>query len=140
MDGIMDTAFQRDRKSASPGRRPTVTSTCLCEAGTAVTFVAQNVQQVAHRSRSTPIAGHLPPECVVHHLGSQVELVLKELVLVQDGDAVRGSGLGWEVPQIRGHEQLGSTASRGGQDVPVLGVVRHRVDEVLVVVTSASGK
>jgi hypothetical protein len=60
-----------------------------------MSFVAEYVQQIVHRARCSSVAGYLAPESVVDHLWSQIELVEKELILMQHRYAVGvGGGVG----------------------------------------------
>jgi hypothetical protein len=65
----------------------------------------------------------------VHNLWRQIELVEKELVLMQDRHAIRRSGGLGEVLQILSDEHLDTSAHCRRQDVPVLWIVGHRVDQ-----------
>ena len=50
---------------------------------------------------------------------------------MKDLDPVRRCTLVGKVLQIEGHDGVGTTADGGGEHMPVLGIARHQVDEVI---------
>ena len=58
---------------------------------------------------------------------------------MKDLDPVRRRTLVGKVLQIEGHDGVGTTADGGGEHMPVLGIARHLVDEVIKLLNKRFG-
>ena len=74
-----------------------------------------------------------------HSLGVPAEQTDEEAVRMKDLDPVRRCTLVGKVLQIEGHDGVGTTADGGGEHMPVLGIARHLVDEVIKLLNKRLG-
>jgi hypothetical protein len=78
------------------------------------------------------VSGDLTPKSFQYVGWAEIERVKQEGVLADDFDIVGMDGLGREIAKILSHQYLSAAASCGGQDMAVLGIVDHLIDERLI--------
>src|SRR5690625_2433912 len=70
----------------------------------------------------------------------QVQLVEKEIIRGSEVDLVRFHRSGGEVLPVERHDELGIRSDCGGEHVPVLLVIRHRRDQIRIVLDECVGE
>lgn len=77
--------------------------------------------------------GGLPEEGASDPGRVEVELVEEERIGAHRDHLMRLQRRAREVPEVKGHQDLGTACHGGGEDVTVLAIARHRIDQRLVV-------
>lgn len=112
----------------------------LGEASAAVPGSGENREQGIRREGFATVSGGMSAQRVAHLAWIQLQLPEEEIVVAGHLDAVGPSGLSREVRQVLGHQHVGPPGGRCGQHMPVLGMVRHHRNQILVTGHLASGK